>query len=50
MRRTIEMHFSMALRAASESLSSPVKHGMFEAFKGPTGTRQNTIFFIPLEI
>ena len=48
MRRAIEMHFSMALRAASESLSSHVKHGMFEAFKGPTGTRQNMIFLISL--
>ena len=46
MRRTIEMHFSMPLRAASESLSGPVKHGMFEAFKGPAVTQQNTVFFI----
>ena len=48
MRRTIDVHFSMPLRAAPESLSSPVKHGTFEAFKDPTGTQQNTVFFILL--
>ena len=48
MRRAIEMHFSMAVSAASDSLSSLVTYGMLEALKGPTGTRQNTIFLISL--
>ena len=43
-----QLHLSMPLRAAAESLSSPVKHGMFEASKGPTGTRPNAVLLLLL--
>ena len=44
-----QLYLSRPLRAAAESLSSPVNHGMFEASKGPTGARQNTVFLMLLK-